>query len=104
MLTGSGPTWQCLPWQQWLHIIFWLLCFSLTLKGAVQWGVCPRVQVRCCTPVRALCQSEIKGGSTMGSVSEGTGKMLHTCVGINNLSVSESVGKMLHTCVSFVSI
>ena len=26
-------------------------------------------------------QSDIEGGSTMGSVSEGTGKMLHTCVG-----------------------
>ena len=25
-------------------------------------------------------QSDIEGGSTMGSVSEGTGKMLHTCV------------------------
>ena len=35
----------------------------------------------------------------MESVSEGTGKMLHTCVG----SVSEGTGKMLHNCVSFVS-
>ena len=55
---------------------------------------------RCCTPAWVLCQFDDEGGRTMGSVSEGTGKMLHTCVG----SVSEGTGKMLHTCVSFASV